>query len=199
MSDSSLGPGQPDVKGNLSGGVIHTSFRATLVSSRLEHVRNLTFRSAAALGAALLAACADGLEPVPFQGVSGTVTYLSEPEGATTDWVRLAVYRELPETELDLLNFVAFSDTLATGESGAAYAIALEPDEYAWLVVVWKERGNESLLTALRAAGWYSMGGGPFEMPIGYTVAADSETAGLDLTADFANMLTIEEVLDILP
>ena len=67
-----------------------------------------------ALAAALSGGCADGLEPVPFQGVSGRVAYQSQPPAATTDWVRLAVYVDLPETELDLLNFVTFSDTLRT-------------------------------------------------------------------------------------
>jgi hypothetical protein len=151
---------------------------------------------AAALAAALLAGCADGLEPVYFQWVTGQVAYLSEPPAGTTDWVRLAVYESLPQEELDLLDFVTFSDTLPTAGEGAPYAIALDPGEYAFLVVVWKEAGNENLLTALRAAGWYSGGGGPFEMPASFSVTAESETADIDLAADFDNMMTIQEVLD---
>ena len=78
------------------------------------------------------------------------------------------------------------------------FAVALEPGDYAWLVVVWKEAGNENLLTALRAAGWYSGGGGAFDLPNPFSVAADSETAETDLVADFDNMLTIQELLDLL-
>ncbi|MGD2217709.1 MAG: hypothetical protein PVJ64_13220 [Gemmatimonadales bacterium] len=152
----------------------------------------------AALAAAPLAACSDGLEPVPFQGVSGRVDYQSAPPAARTDWVRLAVYLELPQDQLDLLDFVTFSDTLPTAGDGSPYAVALEPGDYAFLVVVWKEAGNDNLLTALRAAGWHSAGGGPFEMPVPIAVTADSETADVDLAADFANMLTIQEVLDLL-
>jgi hypothetical protein len=152
----------------------------------------------AALAAALAGGCADGLEPVPFQGVSGRVAYQSEPPAATTDWVRLAVYFELPQTEFDLLDFVTFSDTLLTAGEGAPYVVALESGDYAFLVVVWKEAGNDNLLTALRAAGWYSAGGGPFDMPAPFAVAAESETAETDLAADFANMLTIQEVLDLI-
>jgi hypothetical protein len=162
-------------------------------------VRKLTFPLLVALGTASFGACADGLGPVPFQGVSGAVTYLSAPDAESTDWVRLAVYRELPEEQADLiLGLVTFSDPLRTGESPAPYAVALEPDEYAWLVVAWKEKGNENLLTALRAAGWYTAGGGPFDTPVSFTVAAESETDGTDLSADFDNMLTIQEVLDLL-
>ncbi|UCC84350.1 MAG: hypothetical protein JSW46_05310 [Gemmatimonadota bacterium] len=152
----------------------------------------------AALAAALAGGCADGLEPVPFQGVSGRVAYQSEPPAGTTDWVRLAVYVELPQTEFDLLDFVTFSDTLLSAGEGSPYAVALEPGEYAFLVVVWKEAGNDNLLTALRAAGWYSGGGGPFDMPAPFAVAAESETADTDLSADFDTMLTIQEVLALL-
>jgi hypothetical protein len=160
-------------------------------------VRKPTFRAFVALAAALSGGCADGLEPVPFQGVSGRVAYQSQPPAATTDWVRLAVYVDLPETELDLLNFVTFSDTLRTAGDGSPYVAALEPGDFAFLVVVWKEAGNENLLTALRAAGWYS-GGGPFEMPAPFAVAAETETGDTDLAADFDNMMTIQEVLDFL-
>lgn len=172
------------------------------MSSKLSHVRKPTFAAllaiCAALAVALCGGCADGLEPVPFQGVSGQVAYQSQPPAATTDWVRLAVYVELPQTELDLLNFVTFSDTLVTAGEGAPYVAALEPGDYAFLVVVWKEAGNENLLTALRAAGWYTGGGGPFEMPVPFTVVAETETADTDVSADFANMMTIQEVLDYL-
>jgi hypothetical protein len=168
------------------------------MSSRLLHVRKPTFPLIVALAAALSGGCADGLQPVPFQGVSGRVAYQSAPPAGTTDWVRLAVYVELPQTELDLLNFVTFSDTLRSAGEGSPYAIALEPGEYAFLVVVWKEAGDENLLTALRAAGWYSGGGDPFEMPAPFSVTAETETADTNLSADFDNMMTIQEVLDYL-
>lgn len=162
-------------------------------------MRNLDLRLSFLLALALCAACGDGVEPVAFQGVSGIVTYWTEPDSAGTDWIRLAVYRELPQTELELLGFLAFSDTLPRAGPTAPYVVALEPEQYDWLVVVWKERGNENLLEALRAAGWYSAGGGAFGPPASFWVAADSETAGINVIADFENMLTIAEVLDSLP
>jgi len=166
------------------------------MSSRLSDVRKPTFLMLAALAMALAVACEDGLQPVPFQGVSGAVTYISDPDPDSTDWVRLAVYRELPQTEVGLLGFVAFSDTLRTEGPGNLYAVGLDPGTYEFLVVVWKERGNENLLTALRAAGWYTAGGGAFDPPASYTVEPDSETVEINVIADFANMLTIGEVLD---
>ncbi|UCC73861.1 MAG: hypothetical protein JSV86_04680 [Gemmatimonadota bacterium] len=161
-------------------------------------MRKLTFPGLLALGAAALWGCADGLEPIPFQGVSGTLAYISAPDSATTDWVRLAVYRELPETDTDLLDFEAFSDDLPIGDAPAPYWVPLEAGDYAWLVVVWKERGNENPLTALRAAGWYTAGAGPFELPVGFMVLAEGETGETDVSADFDNMLTIDEVLAFL-
>jgi len=169
------------------------------VSSDFKPVRNLTFQISSLVSLALLAACADGLEPVPFQGVSGIITYWTEPDSASTDWIRLAAYPELPQTELDLLGFLAYSDTLPRQGPTAPYVVPLEPERYAWLVVVWKERGNENLLEALRAAGWYSADAVAFGAPAAFLVAADSETTGIDVIADFENMLTIAEVLEALP
>ncbi len=168
------------------------------MSSRFITVKKLTFWFLIPMWLAAALACADGLAPVPFQGISGTVTYLSEPDSVTTDWVRLAVYEELPETELDLLNILAFTDTLALVGPAAPYVLALAEGEYAWLVVVWKEKGNEALPGSLRAAGWYTAGGGPFDTPVSFLVQPDSETAAINVIADFENMLTVQEVLELL-
>jgi hypothetical protein len=162
-------------------------------------VRNRNLQVSFLLALALCAACAHALDPVPFQGVGGTVVYLSEPEGASTDWVRVLAYRDLPQSELELLGFEPPSDTLPRQGLSTPFVVALEPGEYAWLVVVWKERGNDNLLEALRAAGWYTASGDAFSAPASFRVEPDSETAGINVIADFANMLTIAEVLEVLP
>ncbi|UCF19305.1 MAG: hypothetical protein JSU87_15465 [Gemmatimonadota bacterium] len=147
--------------------------------------------------ALLLGACEEGLEPVPFQGISGTVRLIGQPPDST-EWVRLVIYRELPQTDLDLLGFVSFSDPLDLSEREAAYVLALEPGLYRWLPVVWKKEGAPLAPEALRAAGWYSVDGEPFAVPDTVRVTAEAETADVDLTADFENMLTVDELLEIL-
>ena len=178
---------------------MHSSFSAAPVSSDFKPVRYRNLQFSLLLALALCAACADPLDPIPFQGVSGILTYLSDPDSASTDWIRVLAYRDLPQGELDLLAFEPPSDTLPRQGLSAPYVVALEPEEYAWLVVVWKERGNDNLLEALRAAGWYTASGDAFSAPASFRVAADSESAGINVIADFENMLTIAEVLEVLP
>ncbi len=145
---------------------------------------------------ALLLACSDGLEPVPFQGVSGTVTFLGAAPDST-DWVRLAVYREVPGSTLDLFGFVAFSDSLSLGDAATDYVLALEPGEYSWLPAIWKRRDAPLAPEALRVMGWYS-GAEPFDAPLSFTVEPERETAGIDIVADFETLLTVEQTLEAL-
>lgn len=145
---------------------------------------------------ALSLGCSDGLEPVPFQGVSGTVRF-SGARPDSTDWVRLAVYRDVPASTLDLFAFVAFSDTLQLSGDSTAYVLALEPGTYRWLPAIWKRRDAPLSADALRVVGWYT-GSGPFDTPLSFEVDSGGETAGVDLLADFANLLTADEALEAL-
>ncbi len=144
----------------------------------------------------LCQACSDGLEPVQFQGVSGTVRFSGDrPE--STDWVRLAVYRQVPGTTLDLLAFVAFSDALPLSGDSAQYVLALEPGTYRWLPAIWKRRDAPLSVDALRVMGWYS-DSGPFAPPLSFEVDSGGEAAGIDIQADFASLLTVDEALEAL-
>ncbi len=145
---------------------------------------------------ALIVACADGLEPVPFQGISGTVRF-SGAKPDSTDWVRLAVYREVPGSTLDLFSFVAFSDTLRLSADSASFVLALEPGMYRWLPAIWKRRDAPLSVDALRVMGWYS-GSGPFAPPLSFQVDSGGETADIEVQADFTNLLTASEALELL-
>ena len=148
------------------------------------------------LGLVLLCACADGLQPVPFQGVSGSVTFVGRPPDST-DWVRVTIYRRVPGNTLDLLNFVAFSDTLLLELEEAPYAVALEPGAYQWMPAVWKEAEAPLSVASLLVAGWYT-GGAPFAKPRTFLVESERETRDVNLIVDFNNMLTADETLEAL-
>ncbi len=150
-----------------------------------------------ALGLATILACSDGLEPVPFQGASGTVTFIGEAPDST-EWVRLAVYRELPQTPLDLLDFVAFSDTLSLSLPAAPYVLALDTGTYEWLPVIWKAKDTPLIPSALRVIGWYTAGGAPFDAPESFDVTANQETPEVNVIGDFRTMLTVDEVLALM-
>lgn len=145
---------------------------------------------------ALCLACSGGLEPIPFQGISGTVRF-SGAKPDSTDWVRLAVYREVPGSTLDLFSFVAFSDTLPLSGDSTPYVLALEPGSYRWLPAIWKRRDAPLSVDALRVMGWYS-GSGPFAPPLSFEVDSGGEAAGIDIQADFASLLTVDEALEAL-
>lgn len=156
----------------------------------------IVIRSLAVAALALLADCADGLEPVPFQGVSGTVRFVGGvPAG--TDWVRLAAYEEIPGSELEFLSFAAISDTLPLGADSAVYVLGLPNGVYEWLAVFWKPAGAPLSPGTLRVLGWYT-DGGPFDPPRPFLVKTDEETVGIDLTADFGSGLTLAEALEAL-
>lgn len=115
----------------------------------------------------------------------------------STDWVRLAVYREVPGSTLDLFSFAAFSDTLRLGGDSTAFVLALEPGTYRWLPAIWKRRDAPLSVDALRVMGWHS-GSGPFDPPLSFQVVAGGETGDIDIEADFGNLLTVGEALEAL-
>ncbi|HSG81375.1 MAG TPA: hypothetical protein VLC48_03920 [Gemmatimonadota bacterium] len=153
------------------------------------------FQPLPALGLALCLACSDGIEPVPFQGISGQVTFLGEVPDST-EWVRLVIYRTLPRDSLQLLSFVAFSDTFPLDQPSTPYFMELQAGEYAWLPLVWKKKDAPLAPEALRVMGWYSAGGAPFDSVRLVTVETESETAEINLIGDFRTMLTPAEALE---
>lgn len=166
------------------------------MSSKSRFVAKHTFCSALAFGL-LLAACTDGLQPVPFQGASGTVAFVGQVPDST-DWVRLAAYPELPDSVLDILDFAALSDELLLLEDSTKYALSLNPGLFRWLPLVWKAEGVPLSLQSIRIVGWYTEGGGPFDAPRSFAVQSEQETVDISLIADFENMLTLEEAVELL-
>lgn len=147
------------------------------------------------LGAFALA-CVDGLQPVPFQGIAGGVDYRGTVPDST-EWVRLGVFEQVPETVIDFLTFSAISDPLPLDADSVPYLLGLETGLYRWLPIVWKEAGVP-IPDGLRVLGWYTVGDDPIGNPAPFLVAPDAATEGIDLTADFSNPLTLEEALEAL-
>lgn len=139
------------------------------------------------------AGCDEGLEPVPFQGISGTLTFRGAVPDST-DWVRLVVYRDLPTSLLDFFNFVAFSDPLPLGVPSREYSLALPQGTYAWLLAVWKKSGASFDSTTLREAGTYYGDRGPSEGPAPFVVEESEETRDLDLVVDYGRMRSVTEL-----
>jgi hypothetical protein len=145
---------------------------------------------------ALLLACADGLQPVPFQGIAGGVLYRGTVPDST-EWVRLGVFEQEPETVIEFLTFSAISDPLPLDADSVPYVIALETGLYRWLPVVWKQAGVP-IPDGLRVLGWYNVTGEPVGDAAPFLVEPESALAGLDLIADYDNPLTLEEALEAL-
>jgi len=158
-------------------------------------VKKVTFLIIPAL--AILSACDEGLQPVPFQGVSGRVAFLGEVPDST-DWVRVAAFVDLPQTEIDLLGFSAISNELLLPSDSTPYVLGLDTGVYRWLPIVWKRSGAALTPDALRILGWYTDGAGPFDPPQTLLVREDTETTNADMIADFENALTVEEALEAL-
>ncbi len=146
-----------------------------------------------AVCAPALAGCQGGLDPVRFQGISGTVAFRGTPPDST-DWVRLVVYREMPRSIDDLFNFAAFSDPLPLDVPEHVYYLSLEAGEYAWLLAVWKKVGGSFTSETLREAGSYYGEQDPSEGPAAFPVASRRETPGIDLVVDFDQMRSVEDL-----
>lgn len=153
-------------------------------------------RTLSPLIAGLLLACSDGLQPVPFQGISGGVAYRgTQPD--STEWVRLGVFREVPVTIVDFLTFSAISDPLNLDADSVSYLLGLEAGLYRWVPVVWKQ-ASVPIPEGLRVLGWYTASDEPFGDPAQFLVLPDTANERIDLVADFDSPLTLEEALEAL-
>ena len=145
---------------------------------------------------ALLLACADGLQPVPFQGIAGGVLYRgTQPD--STEWVRLGVFSHVPVTIVDFLTFSAVSDPLPLEPDSVSYLLGLETGLYRWVPVVWKQAGVP-VPDGLRILGWYTASDQPVGDPAQFLIQEDAAIEGIDLIADFDRPLTLEEALEAL-
>ncbi|MGD8867918.1 MAG: hypothetical protein PVI01_09810 [Gemmatimonadales bacterium] len=149
-----------------------------------------------ALLAALLLACTDGLQPVPFQGIAGGILYRGTPPDST-EWVRLGVFSQVPVTTVDFLAFSAVSDPLPLEPDSVSYLLGLETGLYRWLPVVWKQ-ADVPIPDGLRILGWYTASDQPIGDPAQFLIQEDAAIEGIDLIADFDRPLTLEEALEAL-
>lgn len=171
------------------------SIQATIWSASLRRA----VAAAAAVGSVGAAGCDSGLEPIPFEGISGVVALRSAVPDST-DWLRLVVLREMPQSAQDFLdlarltaNLAAFTEPLPLEAAEVPFYIQLAPGQYAWLLAVWKRLGPLDS-TTLREAGTYYGEGGPSAGPASFDVVAGRETARLDLIVDFDEMRSIDEL-----
>lgn len=147
---------------------------------------------------ALIPACDEvdrGLAP-PSQGITGRITY----QGAwpdTTEWVRIAVFKELPATVLDIpLNPPLFSDTLPRFVSSYEYQLDVPPGTYEWVVLAWKpvKRFSANQFSGLDTLGMYAVPGS-LDQPRSITVPDEGQLPGIDIEADFTRLIPVSPIL----
>lgn len=135
--------------------------------------------------------CTDhGLEPVT-EGISGRITYVGAwPD--STEWVRLAVFKKLPASALDILrNPPVFSDTLPRFVGTYDYTlIPLDPGRYEWVVLAWKpkKRFATSDFSGLDTLGMYTDPNNP-RIPRAIEVPRQQLLSGINIVADFSVLL----------
>jgi len=162
----------------------------------------MRFPAAAAVLVLCALGCDAGLRPeAPTlacpAGICGVVHFLGAVPDST-DYVRVAVYRTIPDSLDDLLSFAGFSDPLPLGPDSAIYQCCvtpLAPGTYAWVLVVWKDVGALDAATApalLRAIGSYGTGGAAMSA---VTVPAGGGAGGVDIVADFGKMRSLGDFL----
>ncbi len=141
-------------------------------------------------------ACNDhGLEP-PAQGITGRITY-SGAWPDTTEWVRIAVFKKLPATVLDIpLNPPIFSDTLPRFVSAYNYELDVPPGTYEWVVLAWKpvKQFASNQFSGLDTLGMYVMPGTQ-NQPRAITVPDKGQITGVDLEGNFDRLVPVSPIL----
>jgi hypothetical protein len=108
----------------------------------------MRFSAAAAVLLLFAPGCDGGLQPLATSttcavGICGAVHFRGAVPDST-DYVRVVVYRTVPDSLSQLTSFAGFSDPLPLGPDTARYACCitpLAPGPYAWVLVVWKKVG----------------------------------------------------------
>jgi hypothetical protein len=143
-------------------------------------------------------ACDDhGLAPPsPSEGITGRITYRGTwPD--TTEWVRLAIFKKMPPTVVDIpLNPPLFSDTLPRFVSAHDYHLDVPPGTYEWVVLAWKplKRLAANQFSGLDTLGMYALPG-TTNQPRPITVPSDGQLSGVDIDADFDRLVPISPIL----
>ncbi|MGH7491039.1 MAG: hypothetical protein ACREOO_01455 [bacterium] len=136
-----------------------------------------------------------GLAP-PAQGITGRITYQGTwPD--TTEWVRIAVFKKLPATVLDIpLNPPLFSDTLPRFVSSYDYQLDVPPGTYEWVVLAWKpvKRFAANQFSGLDTLGMYALPG-TLDQPLSIAVPDEGQLPNVDIAADFTRLLPVSPIL----
>jgi len=154
----------------------------------------------AAVPLLLVLGCDAGLRPASVatscpSGICGVVHFRGAVPDST-DYVRVVVYRAVPESLDQVIGFAGFSDPLPLGPATANYACCitpLAPGTYAWVLVVWKKVGPLDVNSApslLMAAGSYLDPADTTRLGA-VTVPAGGGAGGVDIVADFGRMQSI--------
>jgi len=135
------------------------------------------------------------VEETNVSGISGRVTFIGTWPDSTKE-VRVAVLKNYPEgiTDPDSLiafvigNLVAFSDTIPRFVDHYDYQLSLNPDIYAWVMVVWLPDIPFYLLGAKELGAYYGLSYGQSKIPTQVTVIPGATTGNINIIANFANL-----------
>lgn len=139
-----------------------------------------------------------GLSPTALgdnaTGIRGTITFQGEWPDSTKE-VRVAVLRQYPRGISDndslmafvITNLVANSDTIPRGSETYDFAMQLEPDVYAWIIVAWFPDIPLYFL-GVKELGAYYRDPDDMEIPTPVSVVNGIMTEGVDIIADFENI-----------
>lgn len=139
-----------------------------------------------------------GLSPTAEEGnasgIQGRITFVGTWPDSTKE-VRVAVLKRYPQgmTDADsILSFVienlaAYSDTIPRYVDAYDYTFNLEPDVYAWVLVVWFP-DIPLYFFGVKELGAYYQNPEQTDLPTPVNVVRGIITPGIDITADFANL-----------
>lgn len=152
------------------------------------------------MGMLLIISCykGHGLSPSAEErdtsGIRGTVTFNGTWPDSTKE-VRVAVLKKYPQgiTDTDSLlafvvtNLVAYGDTIPIHTQQYEYELPLEPDIYAWILVIWFP-DIPLYFFGVKELGAYYKNPLDVELPTPVSVVPGMVTEGIDIIADFANL-----------
>ena len=130
--------------------------------------------------------------PEGASGIRGRITFVgSWPD--STDEVRIVVLKNYPAGMTDpdslvafvILNLAAMSDPLPMNVETYDYSLKLDPGRYAWVLVVWLPED----LFGIKELGAYYIDPENLAMPTPVTITEGVMLDGIDIIADFANVL----------
>ena len=118
--------------------------------------------------------------------IEGTVRFEGTwPEN--TEFVRVAAFDIIPQTQQDYYKVKGFTDPLPFGAAEAFYHLNLPPGTYRWIIVVWKAKGTS--LFQMKHIGTYLDPQDP-SRPGEVQVPPGGVVTGIDIVASFDSLGT---------